>query len=278
MRMHMSDDYTSVTARKDSLKHHHIGDGELALIKVTFDEEPLVFELNVRPEGKPFQICDGNIHFGQDRTEGFINMKFIPASHATGWVQIGSQPRQPFEGHALVVHQFQGVRPHLCASRWNLAFFVSDTVRSGLQPSMLFMIQLQTPASYDDATINYGSVYHHQDMLAVSVGNEIEHGNSPIDAESGFPVPEHIRYRWHGKTFSGAAFSAECAVRPSTQCARICLLDNVPYVLRKVVETFVARPFVYQWIDRAEVSINVEGAPDGQEALHGWIFQELSLI
>ena len=152
----------------------------------------------LRPECKPFQVSDGNIHFGQDMSDGFINMKFIPTAHATGWTQIEGGSRTPFEGHALIVHQFQGVRPHLCASSWNLAYFVTDTARSGMVPSVLFMIQLKTPDSYDDATINYGAVHHNGELLAVSVSNEIVHGESPVDAESGFPMPifHHVQMAW----------------------------------------------------------------------------------
>ena len=275
MRMKMSSDYTTVHAKKSGIEHVHVM-GDLGLIKLRFDEDPLGVQLNLRPECQPFQVSDGNIHFGQDMSDGFINMKFIPTAHATGWTQVGDGEKDPFEGHALVIHQFQGVRPHLSASRWNLAYFVGDTQRSGMTPSCLFMIQLKTPDSYDDATINYGAIHHKHDSLAVSVSNEIIHGESPIDEESGFPIPTLITYKWHGVTFSDKKFTAVCEATPKVQCARICLLDNVPYVLRKVVETFVARPFVYQWLDRAQIKLEIEG--EEGECLEGWIFQELSLI
>lgn len=306
----MTKDYTGVSTKQASLEHLLESQQEtLALIRASLNLQKLKFDLTLKPQSVPFQINKGDIYFGEKRKDGYINCKYLPCVAVTGVFEDKETPTtvnkaestssltgghpEVFEGIALVIHQFQGVKPHLCASRWNLCFFAgkqkgeSNFTRS---ISTLFMHQLQTPDNYDDATINYGAIVHQGKTLSVSVGNLIKHGPSSIDSVSGFPIPEWIEYTWRGRGFDvndkngsikRTPITAKCKVPLKNQCARLCLLDSIPYVLRHIVATFIAKPFVYQWVDEALVDIWIGGLDEKEEPsirLEGWIFQELALI
>lgn len=299
-KMKMSKDYTGVSTKFASYEHLHNQSqaeggqsstdgsavGDIGLIRATFDTSKLRMETSLRPECKAFEVTNGNIYFGEKRKDGFINMKFLLTSHATGFFELkepGKEVKEPFEGCSLLIQQFQGVRPHLCASRWNLCYFVANVPRSGMcPPCTMFMIQVQTADSYDDATINYGAIFYKGSIILVSVGNTIEHKNPAIDKISGFPIPESIEYKWKGRSFDKTEVRATCNVKLVNQCARICLLDNVPYVIRKMIETFVAKPFVYQWLDDVEVEVKIGNESKGGEVktekFQGRMFQEVALI
>ena len=53
------------------------------------------------------------------------------------------------------------------------------------------------------------------------------------------------------------------------------MLEQLPFIMRKIIETIVTKPYVYQWLDRTEMEIHL-----GESSIKsdGWIFQELSLL
>ena len=110
-----------------------------------------------------------------------------------------------------------------------------------------------------------------------SASNCITYAKTRVDPDTGYLVPEHFDYAWAGTDFAGAPFRASCSGTPTARMARIDLLENVPSVLRKVIEGLTTvRPYIYQHFDR---NVQATVCHAGRElVLTGNLFQEFSFL
>lgn len=249
---------------------------------------------------------DGNIRFGVDADEGQIHMKFVPGLRVQGTVTVDGVPR-PYVGHAFGVHQIQGVRPTQVATRWNCFLFIADSdayadenqteskrsddkkkvegkenngasARPGPQTS-LFMLQLCTPSSYGSEVVNYGIYCERGQVEVICMQGQVTTFAPSRDSQSGYYVPAEFHLTWQGEDAAGKSFEASCQTKPTTLVDRINLLELLPFMMRKIVETFVTRPYVYQWLDRAQVTIKRDPKKGKDEhMLHGWLLTELAIL
>lgn len=219
------------------------------------------------------QFGDGKISFGLDGGDGSINMAFFPLGSASGRIVVDEVERD-FTGHGIMLHQYQGIRPNLVANHWHLALFISDPDKAG-HISSLLMLEICTPATYGSATVRYGIVYTEGRLLALCSEGQVIHSLPILDRVSGYYIPSEVIINWSGVTIDGEPFTAECQVRPRTLCDRMNLLDQLPFIMRKMVETFVTKPYVYQWIDRTDLSLTVKGKTI---KMTGSVVTELSIL
>lgn len=229
-------------------------------------------DLNFKPKSLPFQINGGQVQFGATKTDGFIEMKFIPAGRCEGKISIDGD-NFDFRGFGMCVRQFQGVKPHLTTKRWNCLYFREKTADPNCVKS-LFMIQMQCSSSYNGAVINYGFYFDGEKLQAVtSQEDEIIYAKTSVDPDTGYSVPDHFDYRWKGIDMQGNPFDALVSGTHQSRMARIDLLENVPIFFRKIVETFCpARPYIYQNLNH-----DVEAVING-EKITGTLFQEFSFL
>lgn len=274
-KMKVSHDKRSVQVKTINFQHQDQTDGTFE-IKLDFEEEGKIsITMTFSPVTDAFSIKDGNLHFGVDKLDGFINMKFLPFAKISGKLKLDGAEEE-FDGHGICVHQFQGLKPYLSASQWNVFYFQGDQ-EEGLDkpPVSLFMTQITTPPNYDAVTFNLGSLFVNGKLAGVSVGNKIDCSNAERDPDSNYCIPGNFTYTWEGTTFSNEPFIVTCDTAPTCPCAKINVLDHLPFFLRKAIEAFVTRPFAYYWLDRGEVKMKIG---DQESTVKGWIMQELSLI
>lgn len=248
---------------------------------------PFNMNFDFAAQSRPFQVNDGKIHFGANRGDGYIQMKFIPAGRCTGTIRAQENNEEiPFSGQGICLRQFQGIKPHATVKRWDCAYFlekIKDSTTDVNKPRRsLFMIQLECVECYEGAVIDYGFYFDGQDLHSVTVGgNKINYSKTIIDPESGYPVPEHFEYSWNGTDFNGSTFQATVSSTPVTggdnksscRMARIDLFDNLPGFIRSILQSVTtARPYIYQHFDHGvEASIN-------GETVVGDFFQEFSFL
>lgn len=273
---------TSCSARSTSFSQKEPLDGNVASFRVQHgcdSDEPIILDLDFKGVSQPFAIHDGCIHFGRDRMDGYIQLKFIPAARVTGSVRLDDGSQRSFDGWGFIVRQFQGLKPYLSASRWNLFYFCTGDRLSknsvSFQNTSLFMLQLITPEPYDRIAYNIGCIWREDRLLAVSIDNQISEVSPVLDLQSKYTIPRAFQYRWKGVTFEGEPFQASCQCETRTVVTKECVLDSLPFVLRKVIEAFIPRPYIFQWTDETTVSIDLAGSVNEYT---GWAFQELSII
>ena len=234
---------------------------------------PFTLDLKFEPFSTPFQVNEGKIHFGETKADGFIEMKFIPAGRCEGKIQIDGESVD-FRGTGICLRQFQGVRPHLTTKRWNCAYFLESAKTAGAPQRSLFTIQMLSSRAYNEEVVNYGFYFDGKKLQAVtSKEDAIIYAKCVFDPENGYSVPEHFDYRWKGIDMDGKDFEAAVSGTPTERMARIDLLENLPVVLRKIVESISpARPYIYQNYNQ-----EVEAIINGEKVV-GNLFQEFSFL
>lgn len=261
---------------QSELSKEHVVPG----FKCLFEGGILKVQLTLETGEEAVCFGDGKLNFGSDATDGYIKMIFTPGVKAVGTLTIDGIDRE-FRGHGLGLHQIQGIRPNLVATRWNVFLFVSDppptsSSRESTFRTTLFLIQICTPSSYGGETVNYGIVHHENQLLALSWDNQLQTFSPSRDPKSGYYLPQEIDLQWRGYTGEGRRFTAECHAQPQTLIDRINLLELLPFVARKILETFFNKPFIYQWIDRTKMTLKVEG--EEPQIMEGWILNETTIL
>ncbi|CAG8517231.1 201_t:CDS:2 [Paraglomus brasilianum] len=201
-----------------------------------------------------FKIGEGKTFFGSDKSTGFVEHKFWPKGKVSGNVFINGKPFD-LNGVGLFVHALQGMRPHLIATRWNFVDFHSDEVA-------LSMVEFETTPAYGSVKVNQGSLVVKDKLVGVSVKNAVEFLETELDEETGYHIPREINYTWNGKALeSEEAFRVNLKIRPQTLMDKIDVLNEIPYVIKKIVQAMVAKPYIYQWYNEATAEVIIGDKP-----------------
>ncbi|CAG8472431.1 12994_t:CDS:2 [Acaulospora morrowiae] len=236
-----------------SLKHNR----ELL---VTFDFERI---------DRGFKIGGGRTYFGKDKSTGFVEHKFWPKGNVKGNIVVDGKAFD-ISGTGLFVHAIQGMQPHLIASRWNFLNFQSDL-------ASLAMCEFETTPHYGSMKINQGSLFVGDKLIGVSIKNEAAFLKTNLDPSTGYHIPERIRYTWEGITLdSKKVFKVRMEIKPEVLMDKIDVLNEVPYFLRKIVQAFVAKPYIYQWYNTATAYIKI--GEDEELVSQGKLFSEATFI
>lgn len=261
---------------------HAIPQGKLSqensvpAIKCLYEGKFMTMELTMEMSEDAARFGDGNLTFGDENaSDGYIQMVFVPGLRAQGILTIDGQPRD-FTAVGMGLHQIQGIRPNQVATRWNTFLFISDAHPTTGYFTILFLIQISTPSSYGGEAVNYGIVHRNDRLLALSWDNQLQTFSPAIDTRSGYYLPQELDLHWQGHTADGVAFTADCHIHPHTLIDRINLLDLLPFVARKIVQTFFTKPYVYQWIDRTQLTLEIEG--EERQVVEGWILHEATIL
>ncbi|KAF9992048.1 putative cell survival pathways protein, partial [Modicella reniformis] len=178
-------------------------------------------------------------------------------------------------GEGTFVHAVQGMRPHLVASKWSYVDFTGKNQESQHR-ARLSLIQFTTPEYYGNVTVNQGSIVFNGELMGVAVDNKTEFVKTEHDVETGYNPPTEVNYIWEGKTIEGSKpFKAVLNVKPKGLCQKVDLLAEIPWALRKIVSTFVAKPIIYQWYDDATAMVTIGGE---EHRVTGHVYHEATFV
>ncbi|GES74237.1 oxidative stress survival, Svf1-like protein [Rhizophagus clarus] len=236
-------------------------------VNLTHKELIVSFEFERIDRG--FKIGEGKTYFGQNKSTGFVEHKFWPKGNVKGNIVVDGQAFD-VSGVGLFVHAIQGMRPHLIASRWNFVNFQSDV-------TSLSMCEFETTPHYGSKKINQGSLVVNNKLVGVSVKNMAQFLETSLDPETKYDVPTKIKYTWEGRILeTNEEFSAFLELKLDVLMDKIDVLNEVPYFLKKIVQAFVAKPYVYQWFNEAVAHVKIG---DNEELIaKGKLFSECSFI
>jgi hypothetical protein len=70
-------------------------------------------------------------------------------------------------------------------------------------------------------------------------------------------VPDTIEYTMTGKTVDDESFEIKVKADCKHLMTRADVLGQMPFLVRKVLQAFIAKPFVYMWFDTVHVSVRI---------------------
>ncbi|KAF9437812.1 putative cell survival pathways protein, partial [Entomortierella beljakovae] len=242
-------------------------DGKKFTVQVT-NPPDLIVSLTFERVAKSYMIGEGKSFFG----DGYVSHKFWPACKVDGMMIVDGKAHD-MAGQGTFVHAVQGMRPHLVASKWS---YVDFSGKNADHKAKLSLVQFTTPEYYGSTTVTQGSIVLDGALVAVTVDNKTEFVTTEHDEETGYNPPTDVNYVWEGKTLEGGkTFKAVLNVKPKGLCQKVDLLAEIPWALRKIVSTFVAKPIIYQWYDEATAVVTVG---DEEYKVSGNVYHEATFV
>ncbi|KAI7852828.1 oxidative stress survival, Svf1-like protein [Circinella umbellata] len=244
--------------------------------KIEITHPELVVSMDFTRVDRGFKVGEGKTYLGGDQASaaGFVSHKFWPKAIAKGTF-IVDKVLHEVEGDGTFIHAIQGMQPQLIASNWNFCTFHS-------QEASLSMMQFQTTKQYGAININQGSIVLNGKLISVSVENHVELLDLAKDEETEYDIPQKIKLTWKGKTIKEEGdeepakdVHVEMVVTVKNLVDKIDVLNEIPWFLKKLVQTFVVKPYIYQWLDTASAEITVG---DEKVVTEGKCFQELVFV
>ncbi|KAJ2962492.1 hypothetical protein NQZ79_g2318 [Umbelopsis isabellina] len=258
-----------LSADRRSVKTDHMSitlDPTFSKYSVSIKHPDLVVSLELERVDRGFKVGEGKAYLG---SAGFVSHKFWPRCQAKGTFIVEGAVHD-VEGLSTFIHAIQGMQPQLIASNWNFCNFQSPE-------ATLTMMQFQTTKQYGAVDVNQGALVLDGKLTCVSVDNHLELSDLEVDPETEYEIPKTIKLTWNGKTIEEDAKDVKITmtVSVSNLLDKIDVLNEIPWVIRKLVQTFVVKPYIYQWLDKGTASIQIG---DKVITTEGHCFQELVFV
>ncbi|GAN03294.1 survival factor 1 [Mucor ambiguus] len=249
-------------------------DAAQKLYKLNITHPELVVSLDFERVDRGFKVGEGKTYLGGDKSSaaGFVSHKFWPRCTVKGTF-IVNQKIFESEGDGIFIHAIQGMQPQLIASNWNFVNFQSDK-------ASIAMMQFQTTKQYGSVNINQGSLVLNDRLVCVSIDNSVELLDLKKDEDTQYDIPQTIKLTWKGKTIKEEGQEPKdvlitMTTEPRGLIEKIDVLAEIPYVIRKLVQSLIVKPYIYQWIDKSTAEITIG---DEKTTVEGHCFQELVFV
>ncbi|KAI8615644.1 Svf1-like-domain-containing protein [Chytriomyces sp. MP71] len=217
------------------------------------------------PEHDFFKVGEGKVLFGRTDKEGSVSACFLPRADLSGTVTVDGVSREA-TGKGLFHHAVQ-VKPQ-AAARWN---FVD--VQGAAVAVMLYEFEMPSAAR----TVSQGCLVLDGRLVAVTTDNRAVHLASARDAKSGYDYPTRMLVSLRGTTLDdGRACEVTLETDLTHRLDVIDVLAELPYLLRKFIQTFVTAPFLFSWFEK-RVNVEVRIGDEVQNAV-GDAFVECSFL
>jgi hypothetical protein len=107
--------------------------------------------------------------------------------------------------------------------------------------------------------VSIGSLVHNGRLISVTTDNRSIHTKKLYDSFSGYEIPTELAISWRGHTTDGSdkEVKIDIILVPKNNVAKIDVLSELPFVLRKFIQTFVTAPFLYQWFESTTAKVTV---------------------
>ncbi|KAI9098875.1 oxidative stress survival, Svf1-like protein [Phlyctochytrium arcticum] len=195
--------------------------------------------------------------------EGYVSSQFIPRATVTGTLFIDGKMHDA-TGLGLFVHALQ-VKPQ-CVARW--AFADLHAPNGSL---LLYQYEMCQGYGYDFNQRTEGTLTLADKTIALSLDGNVTLLKKTHDDFSGYEIPSAVSYTLSGTTSTSEPFTLTMTLPLSHMIDKIDLLSELPFLLRKVIQTFITAPFVYQWFEETEAVVKIG---ETEHTLKGRLFHE----
>lgn len=251
-------------------------DPTLTNFKISITHPEVIAGLDITRLDKGFKVGEGKTYLGgkdSSSAAGIVSHKFWPRSTAKGSLILDKQLYE-IDAHCIFIHAIQGMQPQLIASKWNFIDFQAED-------AALSIMQFTTTKQYGAVDVNQGSIVVKDKLVSVSVENHVELLDLEKDEETGYDIPQRVKLTWKGKTLKENEedevkdVSVVMIVTVKNLVDKIDILSEIPWFLKKLVQTFVVKPYIYQWLDEATAEITIG---DEKYECPGKCYQELVFV
>lgn len=251
-------------------------DPALNSFKISITHPDLIVDLNCSRVDKAFKVGEGKTYLGgndQKSAAGIVSHKFWPRCNVKGTMIVDKQLFE-VDAYGMFIHAIQGMQPQLIASKWNFVDFQAEN-------AALSIMQFTTTKQYGGVEVNQGSIVIDDKLYSVCVENDVELLDLVKDEDTGYDIPQRVKLTWKGKTIENSELgepkdiSVVMVVPVKNLIDKIDILSEIPWFLKKLVQTFVVKPYIYQWLDEATAEITVG---DKKIEATGKCYQELVFV
>jgi hypothetical protein len=215
----------------------------------------LRFDLVIEESIGLITLGDGCIYIPE---EGHIHMSFLPSLKGEGTIRIKDGKDQSVRVRGMAVIQWQGVKVHRCASKWTLGWYLSEN-------SQIITMQMQGSKKQEYHKVSLNIVAQNGVILLATIDCHMEANSASLDRKVGMKLL--------GQDSDGKEVILEARVDELSQLTRIKVLDNVPFLVRKVLQAFMPNPTVSHY-----KSSSAKILRDGQVVTEGVFLLEESII
>ncbi|KAJ3068092.1 putative cell survival pathways protein [Podochytrium sp. JEL0797] len=257
----VSEDKQSVECDQFSIKFNN---GKYVL---KFDLGEAAIDVQFDPIDGFFKVNDGKSMFGETEYDGYVEAQFAPKASVSGTLTFGGKKVEA-KGQGLFVKAIQCYPQGI--AKWN--FFNLQNAQDSIMA-----YEYDMPQASGGACVSIGSIVRNGKLIAVTTSNRVVHVQKQLDEEfSGYEVPTQLFLTLNGKTKdSGEDVHVEISFVQSNLCDKIDVLSELPFLLRKLIQTFITAPFLFQWYD--DVVANVTVGADSFK-IEGKGFMECSFL
>jgi hypothetical protein len=261
----LADEGKSIASKKLNVVFRSSGVGGGYNMSYKNEAEKVSFELETLNKVAPFKVGDGVCAFGTDKQSS--TSQFRPFHHPHGtckgsWRTKQDAQEQSFTGVFGMTHSMD---KNLVKSMER----ASVTCFEGADTS-LSLFQVKGNKAHDSEEVSYGYVVLQGDIL-VTINNQVNIVATEKDPESGYLLPKEVEYFWSGKTASGEDVEIQLNMKNGALNHTVDLLSDLPFLVRKVVQAMVAKPYAFHWWGEGKASFKVG---DKVYTETGYVFQE----
>jgi hypothetical protein len=96
--------------------------------------------------------------------------------------------------------------------------------------------------------------------VAAMTTNSTVYNNPQLDSFCGYKIQNSLSHNISGTTFDEKAISIKIALGLGNMLDKIDVLAELPFLIRKFIQAFITKPFVYQWYEPATLNIDIGGS------------------
>ncbi|KAI8323546.1 hypothetical protein GQ54DRAFT_316659 [Martensiomyces pterosporus] len=263
LAMSWNDDYTKLSVKYTAGKERHSKGVEAS------------FEFTRTSDG--YKIGDGKNHIG----DGTAAHYFYPAGTVVAECNIGGTKFKS-QGVGLFIHAHSGnIMPYNVGAQWNMCFFTGqrEGATDGQKDTDTFnLLQYVTPENVGKVNCSNAGLTQDGKLKAVFWENKVEfHDEIKDENGSGYMLPQRVVITSEGKTVDGKRVKLTYDARPSQRLHDIDVLGEMPFVIRRLVQALITKPFIFErYEDSAKIRIEIEG--EEPYNIVGVAFHELTLM
>ncbi|KAJ2994560.1 putative cell survival pathways protein [Globomyces sp. JEL0801] len=244
----VSDDKLSVVCKPCSIQFIK---ADVVTYHVTFDSDGLELDFTIKAVDGALQFNGGQHFFVDGKPDkGSVKSKFIPRAAATGTIKIDgtTHDAKGWSTYTMVTQHYpQNV------ALWNFLHFHNAT-------DSLMLYQFELPKGSVKSTVSQGCLVLNNKIVAVTMDNHTTfHGTFKDDFQSKYSIPTSLTHEWNGKTLKGEPINIKMNLSLKHCEDKVDILGELPYLVRKIIQTFITAPYVYQWIEETVVDVTIAG-------------------